>query len=82
MRFANLNCISPQETSLYLLQLITQGFWDLGIPHAIVRDETKYKLGEVFRPSKDTKGPFGSRIRRGGEGRDFNGGEGRGGEIF
>jgi len=26
------------------------------------------------------KGPFGSRIRRGGKGRDFNGG--RGGEIF
>jgi len=24
-----------------------------------------------------SKGPFGSRIRRGGKGRDFNGGEGR-----
>jgi len=37
-----------------------------------------------------SKGPFGSRIKRGGEGRGFNGGEGRegiltegrGGEIF
>jgi len=27
---------------------------------------------------KAFKGPFGSRIRRGGEGKDFNGGEGRG----